>query len=599
MAMQWTLTLKDAISGAASKAAASLGKVRDALLGTKDASDKADKALDSTFRDKLGRLRKSNGRFANEWVELGRRMFGQRFGSLIDAAGQKWQRYGGTIKKVGKGLAVGAALAAGAAAAMGAAIVKVVTEAEAFQSQKQKTLFAFDRLLGGPEEARKAWDMVRAASMKTRTSISETAAAFNSLLAAGFTISDTDTIFKQLASLKTLKPQADLQAITRAFSQIRSKGKLTAEELHGQLGEQLDIGLVYEELSKKLGKSRDEVAKLMSAGKIDAKTGIAAIQEAIARMTGEKVSEAGGIAGKAPKGLAETIEFAKDAFFDLLNLDFGPLNDLFARLTKGAGAEKFANMISRVFAAVTDPKALAFFEGMINQVGGGLFEGFADGFEAVADFFKDFEPGDMENFAALAKMVGSALGGLAAAMIFVSRPAAMLMDAMASVRTWFSTAGPEISASAAGLGSAITDGVINGIKSGVSGVVSAITDMARSAISAAEAELQIGSPSRIFDRIAGWTTRGFTRRIESDTPKVGGAISAMFARARAVGERFGGFAAGASTSTSSTSTSSVSNRTTNLGGLHFHGDGQSADERQAEMGRQIRAQLRSVLAQSG
>ncbi len=624
MAMTWTLTLKDALSGAASKATASLGKLKDAIFGTAAASEKLDKALDKTFRDKMGRLRHSNGKFANEWAELGKKMFGPWFGRLLDWGKEKWEKYGGAIKGVGKGFAAlgtGAAVAIGAAVAVGAGIAAVFAQAEEFSSGKQKTLFAFENLLGGPKEARAAWDMVRAAADKTQTSISETAASFNKLLAAGFTLPQTDTLFKQLADLKTLNPQANLDGIIRAIGQIKNTGKLQGDELMQLAEAGVNVSDVYDELQKKLGKTRDEILKLQAAGKIQAADAIEAVQKAIAKKTG---SDPGAVAGKAPKSLAETIALAKDAFFELLNLDFKPVHELLGRLTKGEGAAKFADMLQRVFAVITAPAALEFFEKLVNTVGGSFFEGFADGFEAVGLFLQELEGSDLENFAAGAKMVGQALGGIAAGLMFVSRAGAEVSDffgkalpavlfgiflllpdlvtyigeKFTALVLYLKEAVPALLLEAATLGAQIMTGLTNGIIGQASAVVAAITGVVGDAIGQAKALLGIASPSKVFAFFGRMSMAGYGMGAEREASRTKSSIGSAIARATQAGRALGGMARNVSSSATSTTnnrTTSSTSKSMRVGDINIH----QAPPTEEVVARALRSQMRSLLATQG
>lgn len=573
MALTWTLKLKDGMSGPAENAANALGVLQRKLKGVKGATDEATKEFTktapkfgrfSTFvGNALGRtsraaqgLIKEGGKL-DTWVQKiatraprlafamyqGREAlnsFLQKWPRAVkwaQRAEQAWGKYGSSARAAGSIALKGAAIAIGATVAIGAGIASVIQQAADFQTNKAKSLFAFDKLLGGPEAATRAWDVVRAASLKTRTSLSETAASFQSLLSAGFTLPQTDNLFKQLADLKTLNPQANVEGIVRALAQVRSKSKLTAEEVHGQLGDAgLNIGLVYEELGKKLGKSRDEVAKLMAAGKIDANTGIAAIQAAISKQAGG--GPAGELAGKAPKSFGESIAFAKDAFFDLLKLDFKPIMDMIGRLSQSEGAKKFGTAIEKIVGTLTDPKSIAFIESFIDKVGGNFFEGLGEGFEAVGKFFQDFDEGDMETMASAAKLLGQAIGGIGAAILFVSQAAAALWDWIGSIGDLFTSASTDVNTASASLGGSIIDGIVAGIQAKASAVADAVKAACRSAIDSAASVLRIGSPSKVFrDEVGKQIPAGMALGVQKGESKASDATARMGERAAEAGRR--------------------------------------------------------------
>lgn len=76
---------------------------------------------------------------------------------------------------------------------------------------------------------------------------------------------------------------------------------------------------------------------------------------------------------------------------------------------------------------------------------------------------------------------------------------------------------PAMNAAGRNLASAIVTGFIGGITSGVSGVIQAIVDMAKSAISAAKKILGIRSPSKEFEEIGMFVDRGFSDGVSNNS----------------------------------------------------------------------------------
>lgn len=79
----------------------------------------------------------------------------------------------------------------------------------------------------------------------------------------------------------------------------------------------------------------------------------------------------------------------------------------------------------------------------------------------------------------------------------------------------------------ASAGGDLVQGLIDGIMGGAAGVISAVTDLAGSAVSAAKSALGIASPSKVFKAIAGDTTDGMTGGLEDGKDAVSAAMTAM------------------------------------------------------------------------
>ena len=73
------------------------------------------------------------------------------------------------------------------------------------------------------------------------------------------------------------------------------------------------------------------------------------------------------------------------------------------------------------------------------------------------------------------------------------------------------------------------DGLVNGIRSGVGVVVSAVKAMAQSAVGAIKSALKIASPSKVFEGLGEFTGEGFVAGIEGQTTEVNTALETMVA----------------------------------------------------------------------
>lgn len=171
----------------------------------------------------------------------------------------------------------------------------------------------------------------------------------------------------------------------------------------------------------------------------------------------------------------------------------------------------------------------------------------------------------------LAMVIGAALGIaalLAVPIAFILIVAAVLYVASVVGKFFMS-----MTAGAADAASNIISGLVNGIKSGTSAVVGAITSMAASASGALVNAFKIGSPSKLFFEYGGYTAEGLENGIVKGTP---GVTSAMETMATPPDALENGDAAGKKTSgESSGKSASISGNTFHLYGVKDAADAES------------------------
>lgn len=545
--LSWSVRLDDKMSSTAKTAAKNVGALGDSMDRLKKSANGLNAA--GTKLTAFQKLAQAAGR---SLVQMTGRAYGTKGVDALMSASRFLGKYGDGISaawsKVGPVLAsVGAAAASAAIAltALGlAAIGAALHGAMTFNETKAASLFAFEKILGSADKAAEAWSRVEAAAKRTKTPISEVAAAMNGLMAAGFNLKEAETLFKQLADLKTLSPQANIDGIVRAISQIKNIGKLQGDELM-QLSEAgVNVSDVYDEIAKKLGKTKEEVLAMQKAGEIDAKTAIDAIQAAIAKKTGKAP---GKVAGEAPKTAADTLKRLKEEFFNIVELDFGPLQSFLGKLEKalsGRGGAMLANSLERLFTALTKgldslsaeditsilkvmseavdgvTKVVTTFTDAWNTVGGVLdaigargpvLEGFLKGLGAA---FLGIVTGGLSSFI-------SGIGGLNEAI-------AGIADA---IGTWIE----DFTEGANGLGAAIIDGIVAGVKNAAAKVAAAVKSACQSAIDAGKDVLDIGSPSKEFAKIGRWSMEGLAKGANDNAPRAGAAFGAAVGSAAATG----------------------------------------------------------------
>jgi tape measure domain-containing protein len=294
-------------------------------------------------------------------------------------------------------LAAGAAAAAAAVAAVGVGLAAAGTRyIMGIQAFKSSMLFALAANLGGAQAGAAAWAKISSLAVATGNDLQQTAVAFNGLLAGGFKLGEAEELMKLLADMKTLDPTANLEGIALAIKQIKMTGKLQGDELN-QLGNAVSVDAVYEELAKKLGKTKEEVIKLKEAGKISADDAIDAIKRATLKKTG---MEAGGLAeAAASKTLLGNLMKAKvliDEFAAGLKIDFSPVARFLERFSKalkgeegvkfGKSVEGVLNTILGLLDGVTEKDMAATFKSA-----GGTLDRIASGAESFGNAIKTID----------------------------------------------------------------------------------------------------------------------------------------------------------------------------------------------------------------
>tara|TARA_R100001463_G_scaffold29609_1_gene67303 strand:+ start:10080 stop:12167 length:2088 start_codon:yes stop_codon:yes gene_type:complete len=167
--------------------------------------------------------------------------------ALGAAAGSLTAGLGSTAQLAFTGGAVGGAAGAAIGAGLGAVVdtAKFSAESATYASEIQKLRIAlkgvtkdqitYEKGLSVITETSKRLNVPIAASTKQFTTLSA------SVLGAGGSIEDAETVFVGVSeAIKATGGNAeDVQSAIRAMSQIFGKGKVSAEELQGQLGERL------------------------------------------------------------------------------------------------------------------------------------------------------------------------------------------------------------------------------------------------------------------------------------------------------------------------------------------------------------------------
>jgi tape measure domain-containing protein len=195
-------------------------------------------------------------------------------------------------KFIGMGTLLAGGLAAGGIA-LGAFGLKAIQAS----ADMEQTRIAFGTLLGGAKQADTFIRGLQAFAAKTPFEFAGLAATAKQLLAFGFTaesiVPTMTAVGDAVAALGGGQPMID--RVTMALGQMRAKGKVSAEEMM-QLAE---AGVpAWDFLAKKLGVDIPTAMKKVTAGAVDATTGIDALTTGMeARFGGLMASQSGTVLG--------------------------------------------------------------------------------------------------------------------------------------------------------------------------------------------------------------------------------------------------------------------------------------------------------------
>ncbi len=278
--------------------------------------------------------------------------------ALGAAAGSVVGGLGSTAQLALTGGAVGGAAGAAIGAGVGAAIdlTQFASGAATYASEIEKLEIALLGVTKDQKTFQKGLDVIATTSRRLNVPIAASTKQFTTLaasvLGSGGTIKDAETVFVGVSeAIKATGGNAeDVQSAIRAMSQIFGKGKVSAEELQGQLGERLAGAVV--KFAEANGSSLQKLQKDLRDGTV---------------------------------GLDQVIAFAKK-----LNVDFGKTAEEVANSSADAGQrlkvqmDNFKLIIGRAVLPIG-----AAFQGMMSDIVKGITEnegvmnGLAMSFKAI------------------------------------------------------------------------------------------------------------------------------------------------------------------------------------------------------------------------
>lgn len=581
MALNWTMKLKDEISGPAAAASGKLSLLEKKLAAVRKESERQ-KRLESAVAKQIGPKRAQVNLHGVELAGVKKLTAAYKGLNAAKSAGSRAASFvGGSgpmtdmLDRAG-GVAGGAALAgAGLAGAGALKFGMMIQDAQQFKSD---TMFALTTILKSKEAAAAAYAMASKTAMETGTDFRSSMSGFNTLVAQGFDVKFADQLVRAMADLQTLNPQANMEGITRAISQIKSTGRLQGDELMQLAEAGLNVDAVYKEIAKSMGivdkietkgKGKDKVTRIVTAGEqvkdlqadgaIDSKTAINAIMASLKKQVdGKDFGEtAKARADKSLKGAAIRALTMKEAFLSSVNIDWSPISSglerITAAMTSPAG-EKFAERIGGAFSRVI---------GLLDDISDKDIEAFLDGAGSA------FETG-----AETAVQMASALGQLSdsyssvdskfqsvagisifqAAMGSIVFSVQMASAALDGLGVAIDYAILLAESSAGSIGNAMIDGIQIAIESGASAVADSLVSAVEGAVEAAEAALGIASPSKVTRKMFNHVMDGAVLGTDDGVPALTAASERMAAAPLEAGRTLRTAITNNTTNTNSTST---------------------------------------------
>lgn len=302
---------------------------------------------------------------------------------------------------------------------------------------REKSLGAFETLLGTAEQARNMYGQAVKFAAETPFETAQVVDAFQKLLTAKFSEEEVPIALRIIGDAASMQEdsQAAVSSVTRALSQIRSKGRLQGEELMQiQEAVPLNTAALYEKLGAIYGTNAEQARKMQEAGQIDAQAASFAILEQMSQQFGGNMERA----SKQVGGLVSTLQSRPAEFL--------------AKLQDTRGYDALRDVLGRM-AGAFDPETSGLTP-FITQLGSGVLEraavsmeyltagaiAFAEGLQIglgpLAESFGPANVSNMDKFRITMEGLGQSVGKLADAMNSVIAPAKFVFDLFYRFGEW-------------------------------------------------------------------------------------------------------------------------------------------------------------------
>lgn len=304
---------------------------------------------------------------------------------------------------------------------------------------REKSLGAFETLLGNAEQARKMYSEAVKFAAETPFETAQVVDSFQKLLTAKFSEEEVPIALRIIGDAGSMQEDsaAAVDSVTRALSQIRSKGKLQGEELMQiQEAVPLNTAALYEKLGVLYGVNADKARKMQEAGQIDAQAASFAILEQLSEQFGGNMVRA----STQVSGLVSTLQSRPSEFL--------------AKLQDTRGYDALRDVLGRM-AGAFDPETSGLTP-FITQLGSGVLErasvtmdylssgamafmqGLSAGLGPLGEAFGPANQTNLEKFKIIMDGIGTGVGTLAQGLVYVSQRLKDVWDYFTEIGEWWS-----------------------------------------------------------------------------------------------------------------------------------------------------------------
>lgn len=415
-----------------------------------------------------------------------------------------------------KGIATGALIAG---AAVGGLLTKKLYDLADLAGRSE---LAFKNMFGNSTQGQEQLERALSLADKFGFSIGDTIEQVQKFNALGFSAEQSGELVKLGGDMRALGASAEqIKRVFLQLGQIRSKGKLQGEELIVLAENGVNLGLVYERLSKKLKKPVEDIKKMQQAGELPAGAALNSIAESVLitlgkTQLGQAGEEAanntvGGLIGrigtKLERGLFDAAKEAEPALTRGMQSILTGLTSIGASTGKspivvflesigslleriGPKLPEMAESFSKAFGAVGDlnPKALDAFAARLPQIASEIGT-IANGVSEIARLFSfiGMTPGEA------AKEGGSNILGSFLSVLDMT-PVQLVKKLLGGV---------DAEEQAKLFGQSVATGIASGIQANSHIAEAAARNMASAVDSATRSELDIHSPSGVARELGG------------------------------------------------------------------------------------------------
>lgn len=467
----------------------------------------------------------------------------------------------------------------------------------------KESALAVGKVLWGTTEAADAmFKKATAIAKLTPFNVGETVTSFNRLGASGFSAEEVPVVFQGLADIASMsgKGAESISGMTRAFSDMMSKGHLMTQELN-QMTEAAPGAInrlaLFRNIARIMGTTEDSVGSLIENGLVPARVAIMSVMQVAKSLGGGIVGANSVEQSKTLGGLWSNLQDTITNLWLTMDLTKAPwfkaVKNFMAGLvealdTSTASGKELQAVFNRLFG-----KAIDGFIGDGTADMGGKIIDLAHSFEFMANMgiaaFQGLWEGLKAGFAPLIQASGLFIGtdddaetmrqtfeGLGEMLAHIATGFAIIAEVAIKVAGLFQWLGESVTALwdslvniFDGIARFIGGGLVSGLTSGFTEGNAAMTDGANNLVYGFKRLLGISSPSKVFEGFGENVVEGFNRGVE------GMGMNATLGSDLAAGATARGVSGGAGSGASVSITVQVDNT--------GHGDGDSIAQRIAEL----------------